>query len=186
MKEEVDDIPVWDASLFTRKYHRDNSHTHTYIHNCTQNARTLAVHPRVQAPKHTQSRHPHITLGFTRMTRDIHVGNNKDACIPTHIYTQNQPTLSPGVACSKHHQPHKPHMLGWRIALIHTNTHTQPFFSECNLRKAAFIYQLSSVLFILFLWTSRLLIAFPVKYIIFFSLSLFFLSLALNNSTLVK
>lgn len=64
--------------------------------------------------------------------------------------------------------------MNWGIASIHTKTHTEPFFSQCNLRKAATTYQLRPVLFVLFPCTSN-------NYLLYFGQV--FQSMALNNST---
>lgn len=136
-----------DVAVFTEKNTQGTAQMYQ------KQTHTHPVHPQTRAPKHTQSRLPLMALGFTHMTHDIHVGNNNDA--HTEIYTQNLPTLSLRVTCSKHHQPHMPHMLCCEQGNCfhthkskHTNTHTQRemLLPRCNLRKAAFIYQLRLIL----------------------------------------
>lgn len=55
----------------------------------TQTRRQMA-HPQMQAPIHAQSRLPRMTLGFTHMSHDIHVGKQQrymqtHTKNPTHI-----------------------------------------------------------------------------------------------------
>lgn len=94
-------------------------------------------------PTHT------VALVFSQMTHGI---QQRRINTRTHTLTHTKPTLSPEVACSKHHQPQKPHMPSCELGNCfntHKNTH-RTIFSQCNLRKAATTYQLRPVLFVLF------------------------------------